>query len=1724
MWFGTPSGLNRYDGYQFKLYAHDPQDPNSLSDNRVIAMLEDSHGQFWVGAYEGGLNLFDRKRNRFTRFRNDPENPYSLKGNTVRALLETRDGRLWIGSDKGLAWFDHEQGRFFSPEVSTEDAREGLSGFIRSLFEDAAGMLWVGTDKQGLVRYDRGSQTITRYRHDPKNTRGIIANCVNVVKQDADGAIWVGTTKGLQRFDRETNRFLLYQHDPEDPRSLAHNHVIDLWARPNGDLWVGSNGGGLHLLEKNRPGFLRIQRDPSNPNSLSGDEILSLYEDATGLLWVGVRRGSLNKGNPIAWRFENNRTLSTALSQPSIISIQEDSGQNLWIGTLGNGLQRWNPQTKELANFNHDPESPDSLSGNNVYCVFDDEDRHLWLGTSGGLNRLHRTSHHIEAWRHNPRDSASISSAHVFSILKDAETGRLWLGTAGGLDHFDPVSGKATRYQLTPDAPAGSGFNRIWHMTRGRNGLLWLATYQEGLVCMDPNAPGDFKSYRHSADRADSLSHDRVWHLWEDADGALWAGTAGGLNRFDPASETFISYGEQHGLPSGVVTGIQGDDAGFLWVSTPKGLARFDPRAGKASTYDRHHGALHEEFIPRACFRNRAGKMFFGAVSGLVSFFPERIESDPHPPRLALTDFRLFGESVSPNAGAEQGLRNPISETQSLTLSHRHDTISLEFAALHYAAPERNRYAYMMEGVDADWIYTDASRRVAAYTRLAHGAYRFRVKAGNRDGVWNEEGAALDIRILPPPWLTWWAKTLYLLALAALFGLIAHFIASRKKLAVQRALNARLQRFDKLKDHFLANVSHELRTPLHGMIGLAEGLIETSGGKGPKATNGLNMIIQCGRRLATMVDNFLDVSLIKNESLALQRKPVDLHSVVEVVLSLLGASAEAKGLKLVNAVRSDLAPVDADEDRVCQILYNLAGNAVKYTPSGSVRVSAEPDGDFIRIVVADTGPGLNPEEVDGLFEPFERGASTAADHKGAGLGLALTRDLVELHGGRLEVDSVPGKGCAFAFTLPPAGNRVKDVQNHLAPLAALEVEEPLQTPSSPSPSQNGYRLLAVDDERVNQTVIANLLQPHGYEVATADSGAQALALLDGDGPFDLVLLDIMMPGMSGYEVCRRIRERLSARELPVLFLSAKSQDADLTSGFEAGGNDYLPKPVRKGELLARIALHLDLLESHRALEAKVAERTRAVRAMHEERTRFFTNISHEIRTPLTLIKGPLQGLLRRGRRDDGPTPHALQRMARHVDRLARLVDQLLDIARLDDGKVPVEARRADIVAFVAACVDAFAEPAAQKEIELVLDQSLSRFDLAFDKDIVEKVLFNLLANALKHTGKHGKVFVKVEEDRNGAAITIRDTGKGIAQDQLDRIFDRFYRVRQNGTPGFGLGLALSQQLARLHGGSISAASEVGFGSEFKAYFPDRASATGSATETGGMPALTAADFIGQTEPPTSLSAETVLPAETPSVLVVDDHGDMRAYIREILSSQYRVREAEDGRQGLEAALEDRPSLIISDVMMPGLDGFELCRRLKENPDTKHTPIILLTVKKDAGHRIQGLTRGADDYLAKPFEAEELTLRVKNLVQGRQEMRRRFSRQIILEPAHTPIVSEDEAFLIRAKEIVEAQLGDPRFGVHELAYEVGLSERQLRRRFKELLHQGPAVFIREFRLKFAARLLAEKAGPVSQIAYRAGFRKPRRFSDLFREYFGVCPSQYAERPESRDAIAESQAPT
>lgn len=787
MWICTEDGLNVYNGYEFNVIRSDPEKPKSLSYNQTTTIYEDRKGNLWIGTFNGGLNKHDPYTEEFTCYLHDSNDPNSLSNNIVRAIYEDKDGNLWIGTDNGLNQLIErttEDGRSITAFIhyvhDPEDPNSLSHNLVRTIYKDHKGTLWIGTEGglNKLVQKSRENEKSTvmfnHYLNDPQDHNSLSHNRIRAIFEDHKANLWIGTDNGLNKLvlaDNENTKpiFIRYQNLPSDPYSLSHNEVYAIYEDQSGVLWIGTNGGGLNRFDQNTQHFVRYQNDPMDLNSLSYDEVRSIYEDRSGILWIGTYGGGVNKINPRTKHFLHYKpdpNDPNSLNEEIVWCIYEDQHNILWIGTNGGGLNRFDQEKNWFTHYLHDPDDPKSLSSDIVRLVLEDRSGTLWIGTQGGgLNRFDPVTENFTRFQRNSDELTSLSHNNI-RVLYEDRSGTLWIGTrGGGLNKLVPSTNPSVlptfiHYRHNPQNPHSLSNDFIRVIFEDLSGSFWIGTLGGGLNKFDRETE-TFTHYRADPDNPNSLNSDFIFSMYEDKSGILWVGTwGGGLNRFDPAKQIFTHYTEEEGLPNNSIYGILEDKQGYLWFSTNNGLSKFNPKTEIFKNYTVTDGLQSNEFNGGSFFKNSSGKMFFGGINGFNTFYPEDIKDNPQIPQVVITAFQKMNQEVR--------FDKPISEIEELRLSYKDYIFSFEFAALDYTAPEKNQYAYKMEGLDKDWIYTDASKRYVSYTTLAPGKYVFRVKGSNNDGVWNEKGASINITIYPPFWKTWWFRAIISILLVGL--------------------------------------------------------------------------------------------------------------------------------------------------------------------------------------------------------------------------------------------------------------------------------------------------------------------------------------------------------------------------------------------------------------------------------------------------------------------------------------------------------------------------------------------------------------------------------------------------------------------------------------------------------------------------------------------------------------------------------------------------------------------------------------------------------------------------------------------------------------------------------------------------------------------------------------------------------------------------------------------
>ena len=1015
MWFGTEDGLNKYDGYRFSVKKQIPGDANSLSHNNILALYEDKTGILWIGTHGGGLNKFDRKNNRYTHYLADSRKSDSLSNNKVNCILEDRAGNLWLGTDAGLNKFDRQKETFTVYQKDPANPTGLSHNSVLTLFEDRSGAIWVGTNGGGLDQFDPETGVFTAYQNQPGDPDSLSHNLVRCIQEDLSGVLWIGTGGGLNKFDRRREVFTTYQHFENIPDSISNNDIYAIYQDRFGHFLIGTDDG-LNLFDPKAGTFHRYVSDANDSDSISNNGIRSIYEDQSGVVWIGTYGGGINKFDGQKQKFIHYYSQPDdpgSLSHNIVWSIYEDNEGYLWIGTHGGGLNKFDRKNNRFIHYRADAGKSNSLSSDSVRLVFEDHTGILWLGTNGGgLNAFNRKSGTFKWYKNEPDNPDSLSHNELRSIYED-RAGVLWIGTnGGGLNRFNREKETFKRYQNDPNNPLSLSNNFVRAIYEDRQGNFWIGTQGGGLNLFNRETES-FANFKHDPENSYSLSNDFVFALYEDTAENFWIGTwGGGLNRFDRQKQQFYCYRMSDGLPNDSVYGILEDNDGNLWLSTNMGLSRFNPRATakgeQFKNYTESDGLQSNEFNGGSCFKSKSGEMFFGGIKGFNAFFPEQIRDSDYIPPIVITSFRKLNREIN--------LPQPISETNVLNLTYKDYFFSFEFAALDYAAPQKNLYAYKMEGLDQDWIYTDADNRLASYTTLPPGDYTFRVKGTNSDGKWNEAGAEIKLFITPPIWGAWWFKSLGV----ALFLMVIFYLHRRRTGRIKQEMEKkRLEEELRLKADFTAMLVHDLRSPLTAVMGYSDMLKDKAALINIAKVAAI--ISRSSEKMLNLINDMLDVSKFEAGKMTLNLKNTNIDGIITDMVEIMNPLFQKKNITLEYRVSPEAKKrkLYFDPEKIGQVLNNLLSNAVKFSPENNTVIIdvSKSTKELLEVAVIDNGPGVDPDRQRYLFDKYAQ-LNTNVSTKGTGLGLAVSKMIIESHGGSIGYKAAEQGGSIFFFCLP----------------------------------------------------------------------------------------------------------------------------------------------------------------------------------------------------------------------------------------------------------------------------------------------------------------------------------------------------------------------------------------------------------------------------------------------------------------------------------------------------------------------------------------------------------------------------------------------------------------------------------------------------------------------------------------------------------------------------------
>ncbi len=1003
MWFGTASGLNKYDGYSLTIYSNDPNDSSSISDDGIISLLEDSRGTIWIGTIEGNINKYDRLSDSFSHisisnlFEKEPgfgadyyDYPIAFSRNqnsTITSMIEDSDGNIWVGTwGNGIVVIDKELNKINHFYYDGSDKNLLPINRVSKLLLDENETIWIGTFGGGLcksLKDKNGNYTFITYSYSASNLNGLTDNRIITLLIDSEFNLWIGSYNGglnfLKREDKNKapnkTKFTKYKLDT-GKNSISNNTVMALCEDKLGNIWIGTFGGGLDKYDPVSRKFLNFKYSPTNQNSLADNDVLSLSVDKSGIIWAGSHLGAgvtviqfcRAKFNLYSHQADNPNSLSDNV----VWSIYEDKDKILWVGTYRGGITKIDRTKNLFTHLLHYQNNNNSISSNHIRAISEDKFGNLWVGTySEGLNIIEKTSLKVRRLLSDLSINGTLSANQVQSILIDDD--EYWIGTFGnGLNYFkssdNPFYEKINfqYYTNDPTNPGSLSDNRVYKVFQDSKGIIWVGTFGGGLNKLN-KSNGTFEHFRHNPFNDESISDDKVLSISEDSEGYLWIGTYGGaLNKFDPSTGKFKRFSQKDGLTSGAVYGILEDDYKNLWLSTDNGIFRLNYETQKFRRYDILDGVQSREFSGGSYFKSSGGELFFGGINGLNYFYPDSIKNNPYLPPVVITSIKIMNENIKGNPSE-------------LLLNYKNNFITFEFASMDFSDPMDNNYYFILEGFDDEWQQTVAERRVANYTNLPAGSYTFRVRGSNSDGVWSTEEASISIIISPPFWNRWWFFAISAISI----GFFVYYIST---LRVKNLLA-----IEKLKTKIAADLHDNVGSGLTEISILSELAAIKTNSKNAESNKELEIISELSR---TLVDNMSDIVWVVNPQRdSLHDLIVRLKNSYSDALNSLGISFRVSNLEKLKDIK---LPIDFKQN-LYLILKEAINNAIKHSKCSVIQLDANARQDFIEVSVTDDGIGLNEDNIE------------------LGNGIKNIKQRAESIGGRVKWKSSPNHGTSLRF-------------------------------------------------------------------------------------------------------------------------------------------------------------------------------------------------------------------------------------------------------------------------------------------------------------------------------------------------------------------------------------------------------------------------------------------------------------------------------------------------------------------------------------------------------------------------------------------------------------------------------------------------------------------------------------------------------------------------------------
>ncbi|OWW24718.1 hypothetical protein B4Q04_12670 [Zobellia sp. OII3] len=1202
IWMGTNGvGLKKYNGIDFITYKQDLNEPKSISNSLIHTTYIDRKDRLWVGT-ETGLDLYNRDLDNFDKI--ELRDEAVIEGGVlIRAIQEGISGELLVGS--------HYHGMFRVDPLSLRSESIPIQSTINKsviqinyILKSVTGKIYVATN-YGLFEYDGVKLSPSQIVNGKGEVVESLSRNIETLFQDKDGAIWLGTlSDGLIKIKLlSSNKYKI------DSFSLTQERVFSIAQAADGNIICGTENDGLFVLKADGSLIKNYRYDKFDVNSIKSNSIWTVFVDSQERIWIGYYNKGVGVYDTLYDKFkdiESSANLNNSLQLPSVTGIVSDKKGRLWIGLDGGGIDVYDSESKKIVHLK-DLGNPiaTNLHAAAVAGMFFDSQGNLWVGTwNSGIYLLKKNTSTFINYK-TSNTEGGLTSNRIMTFDED-KNGIIWIGSyVTGLHSYDPQTEKFTAHneEIFHDLIPSHG--EVRKILVDSNGFIWLGT-TGGLYKISSDFSAGDKAIslveRMHEDTGRQLVVDRIVSLFEDRRNILWIGTdGGGLCKYDPSKDTFTWYGDRNGLSQQTIASILEDDSGAIWIGGNNGISRLDVEQENFKNFDIHDGLLANDFNFNSIFKDESGILYFGSYEGVNSIDPENLRFNEVKPEVYFTDFKLFNKSVVPGT-QNSPLEKVIDRTKAITLTHDQSVFTIEYAGINFTRPKKNQYAYFLEGFDNRWNYVGKTRS-ATYTNLPPGDYVFKVKAANNDGVWNNSPTALKITVLSPWWSTNTAIFLYVLAIL----LITYFLANlasqriREKRMVQFEREKRLQEevLNDRKIQFFTNISHEFRTPLTLILNPLEDILtDTENQFSKKIREKLRTIQKNTNRMKRLIDELMDFRKLDINKLTVKISELE---AIAFVSEIAGHFEEEASLKnILFQVESDEMPITlwSDPSMLEKIIFNILSNAFKITPdNGSItigvfkcneamvfpQVDDEKPVQAVEIAIEDSGSGIKKEDLEKIFERFYQAEHMNSQYYGGtGIGLEVVKSFIDLLKGKISVESEASIGTKFRIFLPLGKAHFKPSELFLAPDINLddkpEVKQEDGLLDQLTVDTDNQTLLVVEDNAELRAYLKKELREE-YNVIEAVNGTQGLEMALKRIP-DVILSDVVMPEMDGFEFCKRVREDLKTSHIPILMLTAKTMTDDWVRGIDSGADVYLNKPFEMKVLRAQLK---QMLNSRRVL-------------------------------------------------------------------------------------------------------------------------------------------------------------------------------------------------------------------------------------------------------------------------------------------------------------------------------------------------------------------------------------------------------------------------------------------------------------------------------------------------------------------------------------------------------------